>query len=87
VPSAGWVVLGFLTSSPFGARVNPPSSCLGKETPRESWDTPGDGIIINMFLHFAEELGHELHCNGDILNIKLVIGHLNFIGVNQVLQE
>jgi hypothetical protein len=87
VPSAGWAVLGFLASLPFGARVNPPPRCLGKETPCKSWDIPGDGIIINLFLHFAEELGCKLYCNGDILNIKLVIGCLNFIGVNQVLQE
>ncbi len=67
-------------------RKSPPS-CLGKETPHKSWDIPGYGIIINVFLHFAKELGCKLHCNGNILNIKPVIGHLDFIGVNQVLQE
>ncbi len=87
VPSAGWAVLGVLALLPFGARVNPPPCCLKEETPCKSWDILGDGIIIDVFLHFAEELGRKLHHKGDILYVKLVIGHLNFIGVNQVLQK
>ncbi len=59
-----------------------PPRCLGKETRHEGWDILGDGIVINVFLHFAEELGRKLHRNGDILYVKLVISHLDFIDRN-----
>jgi hypothetical protein len=40
----------------FGSRINSPPHCLDKETPCKGWDILGNGVIINVFLHFSKEL-------------------------------
>jgi hypothetical protein len=40
-----------------------------------------------VLLNFLEELGLELDCNGNILNVDIGVSKLNLIGVNQVLGE
>ncbi len=54
---------------------------------RKGWDFLGKGIVVDMFLHFGEELRSQSNGGDDHLGIEIVVAQFDLVGIDGILGE